>query len=118
MNSVVGLTAPQTMKLKGEIEQQPVVVLIDGGATHNFISVELVQLLGLSREETTGYGVIMGTGMAVQGAGICKRVKLQLQNLQIVEDFLPLELGSSDVILGMKWLAAVGKMIWIGRLSQ
>jgi len=27
-----------------------------------------------------------------------------------VEDFLPLELGSSDVILGMKWLAAVSKM--------
>ena len=27
-----------------------------------------------------------------------------------MEDFLPLELGSSNVILGMKWLAAVGKM--------
>ena len=37
-------------------------------------------------------------------------MKFNLQNLQIVEDFLPLELGSSDVILGMKWLAAVGKM--------
>ena len=51
-------------------------VLIDGGATHNFISMELVQLLGLSREETASYGVIMGTGMAVQGDGICKGVKL------------------------------------------
>ena len=98
------------MKLKGEIVRQPVVVLIDGGATHNFISVELVQLLGLIREETTAYGVIMGTEVAVQGAGICKGVKLQLQNLQIMEDLLPLELGSSVVILGMKWLAAVGKM--------
>ena len=51
-------------------------VLIDGGATHNFISVELVQLLGLIREETIGYGVMMGTGMAVEGTGICKGVKL------------------------------------------
>ena len=49
MNSVAGLTAPQTMKIKEEIEQQPIVVLIDGGATHNFIYVELVQLLGLIR---------------------------------------------------------------------
>ena len=64
--------------------------------------------MGLPRTETARYGVLMGTGMAVQGAGICKGVKLHLQNLQIVEDFLPLELGSSDVILGMKWLAAVG----------
>lgn len=102
MNSVVGLTAPQTMKLQGDIEGQPMVVLIDGGATHNFIAAELVQRLGLPRTETAGYGVIMGMGMAVQGAGICKGVKLHLQNLQIVEDFLPIELGSSDVILGMK----------------
>ena len=108
MNSVVGLTMPQTMKLKRDIKGQPVIVLIDGGAIHNFIAVELVQQLGLPRTETAGYGVIMGTRMAVQGADICKGVKLHLQNLQIVEDFLPLELGSSDVILGMKWLAAVG----------
>ena len=86
------------------------VVLIDGGATHNFIPTELVRHLALLREETTGYGVVMGTGMAMQGVGICKGVKLNLQNLQIIEDFLPLDLGSSDVILGMKWLAAIGKM--------
>ena len=43
MNSVVGLTAPQTMKLRGDIKGHPVVVLIDGGATHNFIATELVQ---------------------------------------------------------------------------
>ena len=36
MNSVVGLTTPQTMKLRGDIERQPMVVLIDEGATHNF----------------------------------------------------------------------------------
>jgi len=43
MNSVVGLTTPQTMKLRGQIEGQPVVVLIDGRATHNFIATKLVQ---------------------------------------------------------------------------
>jgi len=78
MNSVVGLTTPQTMKVKGDIEGQPVVVLIDGGATHNFIAAEVVQQLGLEREDTAGYGVILGTGMAVQGAGVCKGVKLNL----------------------------------------
>lgn len=46
----------------------------------------------------------------MQGVRICKEVKLTLDNLQVVEDFLPLELRSSDVILGMKWLASVRKM--------
>lgn len=45
----------------------------------------------------------------MQGAGVCKRVPLLLQNVRVVEDFLPLELGSSDVILGMKWLATLGE---------
>ena len=78
MNSVVGLTTPQTMKLRGDIEGQPVVILIDGGATHNFITAEVVQQLGLEREETVGYGVILGTGMTIQGARVCKGVKLNL----------------------------------------
>ena len=47
--------------------------------------------------------------MVVQEVGVCKGVTLMLQNIEIVEDFLPIELGSSDVILGMKWLATLGE---------
>ena len=49
----------------------------------------------------------MGLGMVVQGVGVCKGVTLTLQNVEVVEDFLPLELGTSDVILRMKWLATL-----------
>lgn len=42
INSVVGLTPPQTIKIRGKIEGQEVVVLIDSGASHNFIASELV----------------------------------------------------------------------------
>lgn len=108
MNSVVGLTPPQTMKLKGKILGEEVVVLIDCGASHNFLSANLVRRLGLPGTETLGNGVIMGTGLAVQGAEVCKGVHLLLPNIEVVEDFLPLDLGSSDVILGMKWLSTLG----------
>lgn len=43
LNSVVGLASPRTMKLRGSIAGAEVVVLIDSGATHNFISEQLVR---------------------------------------------------------------------------
>lgn len=51
--------------------------------------------------ETVGYGVIMGIGLSVKGMGVCKGVVLSFPEVQVIEDFLPLELGSSDAVLGM-----------------
>ena len=101
INSMVGLSAPKTMKVKGNIARQEVIVLSDCGATHNFISTQLVQRLRLPLEATSTYGVLMGTSRAVKGEGICRVVVITLHNIKIVEDFLPLDLGSANVILGM-----------------
>lgn len=84
--------------------------MIDCGASHNFLSVDLVKKLAIPRVGTSGYGVLMGTSLAVKGEGICRGVVLTLQNLEIMEDFLPLELGNANVILGMQWLASLGGM--------
>ena len=53
LNSVVGLSTPKTMKVKEKIGHQEVIALIDCGATHNFISNRVVQLLRLPLEATT-----------------------------------------------------------------
>ena len=66
VNSMVGLSALNTMKLKGKFSHQEVVTMIDCGATHNFISTKLIQKLGISLQATTSYGVLMGTGMAMK----------------------------------------------------
>ena len=110
LNSVVGLLEPRTMKLKGEIHGKEVVVFIDCGATHNFISKSMVESYQIPRQGTSQYGVVIGSGKQIRGMGVCKGVVLQLQGITIIEDFLPLPLGSTDVILGLKWLATLGEM--------
>lgn len=62
LNSVAGLTAPGTFKIKGMVEDREIVVMIDCGATHNFIPLKLVEELNIPTTETTNYGVIMGFG--------------------------------------------------------
>ncbi|XP_056686201.1 uncharacterized protein [Spinacia oleracea] len=111
LNSVVGLANPKTIKMVGTIHEQEVVVMIDLGATHNFIALEAVEKLGVELTPSKMFGVSLGTGEAVRGEGECKAVTLQLPGVEITEDFLPLTLGNSDVILGIQWLEKLGTMM-------
>ena len=78
LNSVVGLTTPGTMKIKGTIRSKEVIILVDNRATHNFLSLELVQQLALPLTITTSYGVMMGIGISVKGKGICRGVCISM----------------------------------------
>ncbi|KAA0066460.1 uncharacterized protein E6C27_scaffold21G005610 [Cucumis melo var. makuwa] len=111
INSVVGLNDPVTMKVRGKLLNKEIIVMIDCGATHNFISEKLVKTLRLSTKETAHYGVILGSGTAIQGKGVCQAVEIHLADWKVTEDFLPLELGGVDVILGMQWLHSLGVTI-------
>lgn len=118
INSVVGLTSPRTMKLRGSIGDETVVVLIDNGASHNFISEKLVAKLGLSTNDTSRYEVLVAGGMKVHGRGIIEGVELKLPTCDIETSFLPLELGISDIILGLQWLDTLGEMRVNWKLQQ
>lgn len=86
--SVIGLTNPKTMKIKGEIGGQQVIIMIDPGATHNFISLKTVEQLGIPITKTGGFRVSLGNGEAVKGSGACKGVMLEVEgSVMIHEDF-------------------------------
>ncbi|KAA0042969.1 gypsy/ty3 element polyprotein [Cucumis melo var. makuwa] len=91
INSVVRLTNPGTMKVKGK--RKDVVVLIDCRATHNFIVEKLDIALNIPTKDTVDYGVILGSSTSKGKRHLC---------------FLPLELGGVDVVLGMQWLHSLG----------
>ncbi|XP_031268741.1 uncharacterized protein LOC116127234 [Pistacia vera] len=86
MNSIVGLTSDHTLKVKGQIGNTEVVVLVDSGASHNFISQDLVERLGLTVEKGKRFGVMVGNGVTIKGE----------------------ELGGADVILAITWLSSLG----------
>lgn len=108
LNSVLGVNNPKTLKLRGTILETELVVMIDPGTTHNFISPSTVQKLGIPVTSTGGFGVVLGTGETIRGQGVCRGIRLCIQGIEICEDFLPLTLGNADVILGIEWLEKLG----------
>ncbi|KAA0040843.1 Ty3/gypsy retrotransposon protein [Cucumis melo var. makuwa] len=43
-----------------------------------------------------------------EGKGVCESLEVKMNEWTVKEDFLPLELGGVDLILGMQWLYSLG----------
>lgn len=108
-NAFVGLPSTTTTKMWGTIGKLRVVVMLDSGATHNFVNPRVVTQANLQLQTTTTLDVQLGTGVTVSGVGICRDVDFKVANLGFHADFLILELGNVDVILGVQWLRTLGK---------
>lgn len=99
------------MKLMGTVEGIPLVVLVDSGTGHNFISPEVVSVLGLRTDKACQMGVRLGDGHRIKMQGRCPVVNIQLGELKIVVDAYIMELGGIDIILGVRWLETLGKVV-------
>ena len=81
-------------------------ILLDPSSTHNFISVELAQRLGIGVEEMGPPRRALGAfeGHQVLVTPLIGKLCLHIQNYSDSEDFYISPLVHQDVILGMPWL--------------
>ena len=107
-NSVHGLSKRSTMKLQGKIRERDVVILIDPGATHNFICEKLAAELSLPLTPMPPYRIVLGDGPVTVGKGKYSEVAVITQGIMIIDEFLPLALTSIHVIMGKQWLDTIG----------
>lgn len=109
VSSVVGIGSPRRMKMVGELMSRKVVVLIDSGATHNFLSDKLVEELKIL-VKAAEFTVVLKDDSKMKGVGNCEGVTILLQDIAIAQNFLPFSLRGVDVILGMNWLHRLGEV--------
>ena len=65
LHALSGHLAPETLCLKGFINNRPISILIYGGSTHNFLHNRVVVNLGLKPIETTPLHVTVGNGKEI-----------------------------------------------------
>lgn len=78
MNSTVGFTGNKTMKL---INDKEVLILIDSGASHNFIDPDLVEALKIPTDKSSRFKVQVSDAYNVKGAGVCHDVRMKMQRV-------------------------------------
>ncbi|XP_010456599.1 PREDICTED: uncharacterized protein LOC104738057 [Camelina sativa] len=109
LNSFLGLHSPRTTKMVGLIGKCRVVVLLDSGASHNFITPSVVNNVKLKTHAAGSLEVLLGNGAFVHGSSVCKRVQFQLGGEEFESEFISLEVGGVDIILGVQWLETLGR---------
>lgn len=111
LNAFLGKDSPTTTKMLACFGKEQVVVMLDSGSTHNFVSPYIVNKTHMKLMEMSGLQIILGTGVSVDGLGVCSGVEFSIQGLSFVNDFIALELGGADIILGVQWLRTLGKCL-------
>jgi len=106
----------QTMKIEGKIASVDMMVLIDNGASHNFISPKVTSALGLEITPVAAKRIKLGDGHRVVTKGMCKGVKVKLGTIEVVVDVLVLELGGLDMVFGVAWLSTLGEVVMDSKL--
>lgn len=86
-----------TIKLAGKIGEVPVLILVDSGATHNFLSKQLAISLGLTISPSRRTCIRMGDDRKVWMTEECKEVRITLGPYSFTTSALVYELGPLDM---------------------
>ncbi|XP_058734110.1 uncharacterized protein LOC131605817 [Vicia villosa] len=100
-----------TMKFQGSIQGVEVLILVDSGVTHNFISQKLVHQMDWPVETTPQMTVKLGNGFQVATQGVCKEMEVCIGEFKLRPEMHLFELGGIDVVLGIEWLKTLGDTI-------
>lgn len=106
--ALTGWTTPQTMRVMVRIEPYEIVVLIDSGSTHNFISTGLANLLQLPIEPTTAFSVRVANGEKLTCQGKFEKVQILIQEIPFSLTVYALPITGLDMVLGIQWLEQLG----------
>nr|KYP75408.1 hypothetical protein KK1_008136 [Cajanus cajan] len=97
------MTSKHSFKFWGKIGDNSILILIDCGASHNFIAESVVK-------KTEQYWVKVRDGHSVRAQGMCAGVELEVQGVSVRQNFYLFALEGVDVILGMEWLRGLGEI--------
>jgi hypothetical protein len=93
------------IEVEGTINNRPLVILIDSGASHSYIDPRVVECLHLTRSKhEKSWLVKLATGTKRKVTKLVKSCSVDMKGMSTKAELNILPLGSYDCLIGMDWL--------------
>jgi hypothetical protein len=100
LNSLIGFSTPQTLKLIGYIKHQKVIILVDSGSTHNFIHRYIAQETHCYIHAINNFQIMIANGGSMKCGGRCENFHLQIGDYHLKSHMFAIDKGGCDIVLG------------------
>jgi hypothetical protein len=100
LNSLIGFSIPQTLKLISYIKHQKVIILVDSGSTHNFIHRRIAQETHCYIHVVNNFQIMIANGGSMKCGGRFENVRLQIGDYHLKSHMFVIDIGGCDIVLG------------------
>lgn len=106
-----GAEHPSSLRVRANIGNQTILILLDSGSSHSFIDSALLSRIGLTPTPLPiPQSVKVASGAYMACKSEVKNLEWWVQSTNFSYDVKVLELGGYDLIPGMDWLEQCGEM--------
>ena len=93
LNSLIGFSSPQTLKLISYIKHQKVIILVDSGIIHNFIHRCISQENHCYIHVINNFQIMIANGGSMKCGGHCENVCLQIVEYHLKYHMFSINMG-------------------------
>jgi hypothetical protein len=112
LHVIIGICFSDTMQIRIALSGTSLIALLDSGSTHNFIFEAAAQRTGLPLQHRPQLTATVANGERVSCLGVICQAAFTVDGDTLSTDLFILPLAEYDVVLGTRWLATLGPVLW------
>jgi hypothetical protein len=112
LHALAGVRFSNTMQVTVKLGASPLLALLDSGSTHDFISESAARRTGLPLQSRSRLTTTVANGKCVTCVGVLRQVEFSIHGATFHADLFVMLLAGFDMVLGTRWLAMLGPVLW------
>jgi hypothetical protein len=105
-----GSSHPHTLQLRGQLQGQDILILVDSRSSHSFISGKLASKFSDITQLTHPLSIKVADGNSIYCSSELSAAEWSIQGIRFHSNLRVIPLASYDMIAGMDWLQAFSPM--------